>query len=354
MIHTYKIYLLMCLVACTHQSITKDNIENIKGHEIINEIEKMCLSVEYEPSVCAPKFYPIEVYRGDFYTDDDWVSIPNGGIVEDGWGDNSKNMGEGKLIPTGFKITYFSYLENKFYTGDFKLPADSISHLFKEGFIDYMTKKQETYDAIIVGMAPGGVLVVWMQGYDKQVEICRYQAIETTMEWEAFKRNTGYTREEFLKRTIDHRTETVANFEKNGLMLGLWDNYRIKYSWRPKFEFPEGCVAETIRLKMYNGEYELLWGDALVKNIFEKRALTYKAHTLWEDESGQKYGAHIDFDEAEIFEVYKLIYRDDKEQNAELVIKYNDTRTSLEFYLRSKSEEIELEKTKVKIFKRSK
>ena len=62
----------------------------------------------------------------------------------------------------------------------------------------------------------------------------------------------------------------------------------------------------------------------------------------------------VDFDEAEIFDAYKQIYRNDKEQNAELVIKYNDTRTSLELYLRSKSEEIEIEKCKIKIYKRTK
>ena len=97
-----------------------------------------------------------------------------------------------------------------------------------------------------------------------------------------------------------------------------------------------------------------MWGEELTKNDHKSRAITSRINLLWADETGQKYDADIDFDEAEIFEAYKLIYRDDKEQNAELVIKYNDTRTSLEFYLRSKSEEIEIEKCKVKIYKRRK
>ena len=349
MIYPKLFSLLLILVACTQKNL----IESTKPSEITNTTT-MNLNLDYASGVCAPKLYPVEVYRGDFYTKDDWLPIPNGGIVEAGWGDNGMNMSRASIIPTGFKITYFSYLENKFYTGDFKLPDDRIHYLFKEGFIDYMTKKYETYDAMIVGMAPSGVLVVWMQGYDKQVEIGRFQATETTMDWVTFAGANAFDKPEYIASILGSRPNATSNFEKNGLMLGLWDTYRIKYNWRPKFEFPEGCVAETIRLKMCNGEYEILWGDTLVKNIFEKRALTYKAHTLWEDESGQKYGAHIDFDESEIFEAYRLIYRNDKEQNAELVIKYNDTRTSLEFYLRSKSEEIEIEKCKVKIYKRNK
>ena len=351
MIRTSFIYLIFLLVACS-QRTAKENNTNPLSTESNSKL--MNSNLEYASGICAPKLYPVRVHRGDFYTADDWLPLPNGGIVEDGWGDNGMNMSRSNIIPTGFRVTYFSYMENKFYKGDFALPADHIRSLFSEGMIGYRSQRYVTYDAMIVGMAPGGVLVVWMQGVDKQVEIGRYQAIETDMEWEHFISKTGYTREEFVSATINDRPETIANFKKNGLMLGLWDTYRIKYSWRPKFELPQGCIAETIRLRMYNGEYEMIWGEIMIKNLFDKRAITNKCNMLWTDETGQGYGAEVDFDEAEIFEAFKLIYRDDKEQNAELVIKYNDTRTSLEFYLRSKSEEIELEKTKVKIFKRTK
>jgi hypothetical protein len=313
--------------------------------------ENMSTHLEYASGICAPKLYPVRVHRGDFYTKDDWLPLPNGGVLEAGWGSNG--MSRSDIIPTGFRVTYFSYMENKFYKGDFALPSDTIRNLFKEGMNGYLTKKYDTYDAMIVGMAPGGVLVVWMQGVDKQVEIGRYQATETDMEWESFIPRTGFTRDEYVTNLINRRPEVVANFQKNGLMLGLWDTYRIKYSWRPKFEFPEGTIVEGIDLKMYNGEFIFLWGEELDKNVFELRALTWRNDLIWTDETGKKFGAHINFDEKEIFDAYNLIYRDNKDQDAELVIKYNDTRTSLEIYLRSKSEEIELEKMKVKIYKRT-
>ncbi len=64
------------------------------------------------------------------------------------------NMGRSGIIPSGFRITYFSFMENKFYTGDFALPADRIKDLFKEGMIGYRSQRFTTYDAMIVGMAP--------------------------------------------------------------------------------------------------------------------------------------------------------------------------------------------------------
>jgi hypothetical protein len=337
------------LNACT----ISENTDKSKQNESAKNTH-MDFKLDYASGVCAPRNYPIEVYTGDFYTNDDWLPIPKGGIIEEGWGVNGGNVSRGSIIPSGFKITYFSFLENKFYKGDFKLPHDLIKKLFTEGMVSYPSMKKVSFHAMIVGMAPEGMLVVWMKGDTKQVEIGRYQATETTLNWTTFNGVNGRPRERYVQEIIKYSPNALENFKKNGLMNGLWDTYRIKYNWRPKFEFPAVSKVEGIDLKMYNGETYFLWGDELEKNAFELRAITKRSELLWADETGQKYGADIYFDEVEVFEAYKLIYRDDKEQNAELVIKYNDTRTSLEIYLRSKSEEIELEKCKVKIFKRTK
>ena len=263
------------------------------------------------------------------------------------------NMGETNIIPEGFKITYFSYLENKFYTEKFELPHARIKQFFEEGVIDYGSKQFETYIAIIVGMAPEGVLVLWMMTYDKQVEIGRYQATEMDLEWEIFTPTVKEAEKEaYVRGVIERRPEALANFKKNGLSHGLWDTYRIKYSWRPQFEFPEGSLVEGIDLSMYNGETDFIWGDRLAKNVYEKRAIVRRVNLLWADEHDEDFGTFIDFNEAEIFEAYKQIYRNDKELDAELVFKYNHNRSSIIVILRSKAEEIELRKCKVQFFKR--
>ncbi|WP_299250055.1 DUF2931 family protein [uncultured Cytophaga sp.] len=341
----HSLCLLVTLVACTQKEITNEN----------NKSTTMNQTLEWAPGVCAPELYPVEVYRGDFYTETDWLSIPNGGIVEAGWGDNGMNMDRGGIIPDSFSITYFAYMENKFYTGKFALPKQNIEKLFREGVIDYGTKKYETYYAMIVGMAPGGVLVVWMQTYDKQVEIGRYQASEMDLDWEIFNpRIRVENKNEYVSGVVSRRTAAVSNFKKNGLMLGLWDTYRIKYNWRPVFEFPKGSKVDHIDMKMYNGEQELLWGDALTANAIVPRAITWRTNMLFFDETGQDFGADIDFDETELFEAYKQIFRNDKAQDGELVFKYNDNRSSLIILLRNKTEEIELRKCKISIFKRTK
>jgi len=41
---------------------------------------------EWQPGVNAPAEYPMEIYRGYFYHDDDIMGIPSGGICATGWG----------------------------------------------------------------------------------------------------------------------------------------------------------------------------------------------------------------------------------------------------------------------------
>ena len=348
-ITTFKIACAILCIQGLFACMSDKSITENKNPKTMN------IKLEWSAGVCAPKLYPIEVYRGDFYTATDWEPIPNGGIVEAGWGDNGMNMGETNIIPEGFKITYFSYLENKFYTGKFELPHAHIKQLFEEGVIDYRTKKFETYIAIIVGMAPEGVLMVWMKTYDKQIEIGRYQATETHLDWEIFTPTVkADKKDEYVKEIIKLSPEAKLNFEKNGLSHGLWDTYRIKYSWRPQFDFPQGSSVGGIDLKMYNGEADFVWGETLTKNAYAKRALTRRIEMLWKDETGKDWGTDIFFDEAELFEAYKTIYRNDKELESELVFKFNHNRSSLILSLRSKAEEIELRKCKIELFERTK
>ena len=103
---------------------------------------------------------------------------------------------------------------------------------------------------------------------------------------------------------------------------------------------------------MYNGETDFIWGDRLAKNVYEKRAIVRRVNLLWADEHDEDFGTFIDFDEAEIFEAYKKIYRNNKELDAELVFKYNHNRSSFIVLLRSDAEEIELRKCKVQFFER--
>lgn len=170
----------------------------------------------WSPSADASKEYPAEVIRGYFYKGKELAFVPNGSVLNGGWRMDGMQMRGAFFIPEGLKITFLSFflsfVENKFYEADVKLPSDLILHYFREGYIDYDSKKKETYSNIYIGIAPGGVLVIWMAGSgNQQVEIGRYQAMETEVEMKEVNPSGIQDRKEYVNGTIHDYPEVVEN-----------------------------------------------------------------------------------------------------------------------------------------------
>ena len=229
---------------------------------------------EWLPGVGAPKNYPVEIYSGDFYNGNTWVSIPSGGVLEQGWGTDGMTMAVGedfKPIPERFKITYLSFVENQFYTGEFTFPHDSVVALFKEEFNNSPYTPKESFKSIVLGFAPGGMIVIWLRSSERQIEIGRYQATKTDMDWEFFNPQGEKDRQKYVDLILNDKPGIKENLQKNGIQFGLWDTYRIKYNWRPKTLLPEGYKLHEFFLDHYNAEFEHMFDDNLSKNKFKKR-----------------------------------------------------------------------------------
>lgn len=327
------------------QTVEKENQKQV-DHKTI----KMQEEYNWSPSADAPEEYPIEVIKGYFYKGEELAFVPNHSVMNTGWGSVGKQIRGTSIIPEGLNITFLSLVENKFYRGEFKLPEKEISDYFQKGYINYDTRKKESYHDMNIGIAPGGVVVVWLAGSKgEQVEIGRYQAVETKVDMEEV--NPGGTKDqnEYVSKLIASRKEVVENIKENGIKFGLHETYRIKYSWRPKVILPEGCKINRIGLEMFNAEAEQLFDERLSKNEFKNRAIPKEIDVSWLDAKGKEQGGEIslDWNENETFEAFKQIYKKDKGANAELVIKFVQDKKldAFKVYLRTEKEEFELEDT---------
>ena len=137
----------------------------------------------WSASVTSIKDYPIEVHTGYLATKKEFITaFRNNGIEKKGWQvEGTEGGAGGNQIPTLLSLTWLSYAEKKFWLLDeVSLPADKIQALFQEGF--YNTDRvsnqpvHETYEHIVVAVAPGGVAVVFLTGNYHRVELARYQA----------------------------------------------------------------------------------------------------------------------------------------------------------------------------------
>lgn len=221
--------------------------------------------------------------------------------------------------------------------------------------MDYYLNKIRTYDNIVVGMAPKGIVVVWLSARPNLVvEIGRYQAAETDMQWKHFNPNGEQNRDVYIKNVVSRRPIVIKNLESNGIQYELYDSYRVKYNWRPIFIFPKGGSIEMNGMTMYNGEFIHQQGKLISENKFDMRALPEKMYLTWHDEKGNLFGADVDFDEEEVFKAFKAVFNEDRNQECELRFTLNEARDDFYVSLRNNTQEYELQKVDIGIFNKTK
>ncbi|WP_394698309.1 DUF2931 family protein [Labilibaculum manganireducens] len=64
-------------------------------------------------------------------------------------------MSSGHFVPNKLTLGWFSHAEDKFYKGEFDLPADTMEVLFKQGFTS-QKGIHSRYNYLIVNVYPKG------------------------------------------------------------------------------------------------------------------------------------------------------------------------------------------------------
>lgn len=313
---------------------------------------KMEEKFDWSGTLSAPEEYPIEVYEGALIAEDytqDFSSI--WGTINPGWGNAGGIVSVGpdeKYLPDSLIFTWLSIAENKFYSGKFRLPKEKMTALFKEGFIDSYTKEKATYKTIVIGLAPKGVVIVWVQASGFQTEVGRFQAHETKIDLQTIHESNHYMFEEdYIKNTLSDSVVMRAEIREKIRTLGfpptdIYDAYREKYKWHPEVILPEGFEVTFLGFEMCNGEKESTDGKVLQR---ETRAIPYNFTINLKDKFGRRYGVWIaftgdtlvwkrnnalitrlplDFESTDILKIFGTL---DKLQQTRLIFRVNDSQT---------------------------
>lgn len=130
---------------------------------------------DWSASDSAPEYFAMKIISGTlrYHNAPSGAgdNVPGGGVISHGWGllNSIQVTGEAlKPLPDKLDISFFSYMEDQFYRGTFDLPYDTILKLFQE---EEAKPKRKTMDGkelpnnykIIVGVAPGGTVAVWLR-----------------------------------------------------------------------------------------------------------------------------------------------------------------------------------------------
>ena len=338
------LFLPLQLASCqNHNSNNKD----------MNEPE-----YEWGISVNAPIGYPIHVYAGrvgpQYITSDLWCSTE-----EPDWGSAYVNEGnDPKELPKDIDIVWFSFIENCFYNLQASLDYEKIEKLFKEGFeqrIRYGELRHTTYDGLVVGLAPGGTVVVWVgKGYSPITEVGRFQAsqiyLTETSDMDSHERlifDKEYRKSLATAPNIVPLEVQKAN-EGKPIPYNLWDRYaETQYRWYPTFEIPDGKMGDVF-FRYWNGEANTIFytdleptteREAILKPkvcqepigklpLYKEISINYKAF------DGIKYAATITFDWEQSAETYKKVFGEHPEEvTAQLYFRLNRNNTHVTTHL---------------------
>ena len=332
------LFLPLQLASCqNHNSNNKD----------MNEPE-----YEWGISVNAPIGYPIHVYAGrvgpEYIMSDLWCSTE-----EPDWGSAYVNEGnDPKELPKDIDIVWFSFIENCFYNLQAPLDYEKIEKLFKEGFeqrIRYGELHHTTYNGLVVGLAPGGTVVVWVgKGYSPITEVGRFQASRTylteTSDMDSHERlifDKEYRKSIATASNIVPLEVQKAN-EGKPIPYNLWDRYaEAQYRWYPTFEIPDGKMGDVF-FQYWNGEANTIFytdleptteRETILKPkvcqepigklpLYKEISINYKAF------DGIKYAATITFDWEQSAETYKKVFGEHPEEvTAQLYFRLNRNNT---------------------------
>ncbi|MCY0970730.1 DUF2931 family protein [Chryseobacterium wangxinyae] len=312
----------------------------------------------YMVTVTSPKEYPTEVHIGFINDGDTYIcAIPKAGVTTGSWQYDGAAAGQGgDIIPSHIDLTYVAYAEKKFYHVDAALPKDKLLAAFRKGFLvegkiddnGHMSMVDGTYDTFSIGLAPGGMVVIWLSGIHHKTEICRLRAKEVFVDKEEFRPTPRIdeTQSQFFdtKYNILVPDSIKEEISKRSIPFGKWDNYRERFKYRFVLNpYDDKDIFTHNYYTYYNGESDELLKDELNKKEYMERGIPFECTFIF-----TLYNTDITFNDTEMLEVFRKLKKSHPDQPMDVIIKptfeYDDMKVSV----KSGKEEIMLTKYKVK------
>lgn len=281
---------------------------------------------KFQVEICAPE----NKYRVEFVKDSIKklegvpAGLPYGGTSGE-WGNSGSGWTEQYGTPIGADITYYSKYEDMFYRLNVDFPLDKIKDYMERAYADgeieekfhseplqkykrlgrnqefgLATNPYSSFSDLVFGFAPKGMVVVWLRfGSLNQIELGRYQAA-------AIKDDK---KEESI---MFSKTITVSRYEirkeryiENASPL-KWDNYRIKYKWKPVISSEnKGLRLFNMNIKFFNGELENMLRPWINNIPSYERAIPKELNFTWETGKNQQYIGRAYFNWEKANEIFK-------------------------------------------------
>lgn len=312
---------------------------------------------EWNMNISTPKYYSIvniktellysngskNVYEEYIYAGMDWGSSQT-----------SRGSRHKQEIPTRLHTKWLSYREGEtgqLYEGTFDLPYDTILNLFRNGYIYQYTDSEivkEEYTGISVGLAPGGVVALWVSGSHRRVQVGCWVADKLSADDELFASRGGQKKWVKQLRSTDSYDNILDHIKNKP--IGQWEKYNQTYPYRYNVSFvdgePESLLIET---RYYNGER---FQSGIDDTVIRSKACPKVIALEWK-KGDDEYFACIQFEETYLFRSFEQMV---VAPSFELCFTVNKGSNFIDCFLQGDGKRIELsdEYRKIKIFRNHK
>ncbi len=262
-------------------------------------------------SESSPKYYPMEIIRGTFhFPQGGGQYIPAGSFIyELPWGQHHSVHLSGaalKPVPNKLTITFFSYTENKFYQGEFDLPYDKILKLFQTPYYSTKERQEVTYHRIVAGISPGGGVAVWLNGFNRKVQVFYGKAEAVDLDWKLIGVE-DVIRNDYVKEIVE-KSIPAENYKKlitDGVPLKRWHSYQQRFHWQLNLLTENRPPKLVEEIRYVNGEVDYFFYPLTEEIAQQSRAVPKSLYYSWKSPQGKPLDLHYTFDTDELFAVFK-------------------------------------------------
>lgn len=307
---------------------------------------------KWRPTESAKSQFPMEILKGDIYYRGGSIYIPDNRTVENGWGEMGSTHVAGedmKGIPYKVSITWFSYLEDTFFSGEFDLPSEKIKAMFETGVINKANDKATTYDTVVVGMGLGGEVAVWMNGAGVITEVGQFSVPAADLSWETVLDNPELSREDFIHIVLSDslNDDELKNSQEKVKTINFWERYKRKYHWA--VDIAGNVKPLRIYLKNLNGEQEYI---NLLKQTESKaieRAVPDTISVDFQSQNAKTYNVKVQFDEDEMVAINEKLNTQDPNSDMTLQVEIEDETKRIVVYVLNKKNKVTVDKATFKL-----
>lgn len=301
-------------------------------------------------SACADCLYPTELYEGYFLMENGTTTqIPLQFPFDSEWGACRLNhipLDENTGIPLGFKATWLSIVEQKFYMTFLYFPILPMKQVWEQHTLD----GESLFSHINFGMGAYGLYVLWYYGEKKSIIIAIDTADETSVEMQEFlPLTTNMSLSEYCNYQIGIHPKVKNNLLQNGLPpRDLFDNYMKQFTYRYQVildhwdedeekwikydEEKDDVIPEFdyIEEMLYDGTHDKLHDDGLMKyhEAGKPKKLALKWHIKKSD-----YSAYFRFEEDEICAIFNKFYGQHPDTKTDFIIHIDPIKKKYELSL---------------------